>query len=250
MAPVFYCLLIILTIWLVCRAVVWMPAFYAREEQAMIQAIRSAPEGDLNEGVLPPTPMFGVLCREFFLQRPSFNWLTGVAALAIGTIAGGLWWSLPLGLPFLAWFLFGAVLVLLALVDFQIRLLPDVLTLPLIWAGLLLQLIPSTTTVGLEMAVIGAVLGYLPLWLLAHAYRLIRGREGLGMGDLKLLAAMGAWSGPWVLPQVVLLGALLAIAAFVLRYLTHKQSASLHEERPFGPWLILAYIVTVAVTLV
>ena len=144
----------------------------------------------------------------------------------------------------------GAVLVLLALVDFQIRLLPDVLTLPLIWAGLLLQLIPSTTTVGLEMAVVGAVLGYLPLWLLAHAYRLIRGREGLGMGDLKLLAAMGAWSGPWVLPQVVLLGALLAIAAFVLRYLTHKQSASLHEERPFGPWLILAYIVTVAVTLV
>lgn len=108
-------------------------------------------------------------------------------------------------------------------------------------AGLACAAFPETATFGLELAVIGAVLGYVPLWLLAQAYRLIRGRDGLGMGDLKLLAAMGAWSGPWVLPQVIFVAALLAILGFLLERLLRHRRGGLQEERPFGPWLILAY---------
>ena len=139
------------------------------------------------------------------------------------------------------WFLFGCVLVTLALVDYQTKLLPDVLTLPMIWLGLIIQLFPDTRTVGLEWALIGAVAGYLPLWLLAHGYRLLRGRDGLGMGDLKLLAAMGAWSGPLILPMVIVVASVLAIGVFLLAWCIQRRRGGLQEERPFGPWIVLAY---------
>ena len=159
----------------------------------------------------------------------------------IGFVATRLWLNMPPGWPMAAWFLYACGLILLALVDQQTKLLPDVLTIPLLWLGLLMQIFPETASFGLELAVIGAVLGYVPLWLLAQAYRLIRGRDGLGMGDLKLLAAMGAWSGPWVLPQVIFGAALLAILGFLLERLLRRRCGGLQEERPFGPWLILAY---------
>ncbi len=144
-----------------------------------------------------------------------------------------------------AWFLYACGLILLALVDYQTKLLPDVLTIPLLWLGLLLQLFPETVSFGLEMAVIGAVLGYLPLWLLAQLYRLIRGRDGLGMGALKLLAAIGAWSGHWVLPQVIFAAALFAIIWFLIQRTMRRRDGLMHEEHPFGPWLILAYLLIV-----
>ena len=116
---------------------------------------------------------------------------------------------------------------------------------PLLWLGFLIQLFPETASFGLETAVMGAVLGYLPLWLLAQAYRLIRGRDGLGMGDLKLLAAMGAWSGPSVLPPVIFAAAFFAIVWLMLQRLFRRQGGHRHEEHPFGPWLILAYLLIV-----
>ncbi len=146
------------------------------------------------------------------------------------------------------WALWGIGLVVLAFVDARTKLLPDVLTLPLLWLGLLIQLFPETRTVGLELSVVGTVTGYLPLWFLAQAYRLIRGRDGLGMGDLKLLAAMGAWSGPLVLPQVLLLAALLAIAVFVIERLVHRSAGGFHEERPFGPAIVAAYFIVLVFT--
>ena len=145
----------------------------------------------------------------------------------------------------LCWFLFGTGLVALAVIDARTKLLPDVLTLPLMWAGIVLQLFPETRTVGLEASVWGVVVGYLPLGVLAHLYWWLRRREGLGMGDLKLLAAMGAWSGPMILPGVIFLASLLAIAGVLLGRLFGGRSAGLTEEFPFGPWIILAYMLSV-----
>ena len=170
-----------------------------------------------------------------------------VAAIVIGLVAAVLWRNLVPGWPMVAWFVFSCSLITLALVDHQTKLLPDILTIPMLWLGLLMQLFPETASFGLEMAVIGAMLGYLPLWLLAQAYRLIRGRDGLGMGDLKLLAAMGAWSGPWVLPQVVFAAALFAIVWFVIQRVLSRRGATMQDEHPFGPWLILAYLLIVFV---
>ncbi len=146
------------------------------------------------------------------------------------------------------WAIWGVGLVVLAFVDARTKLLPDVLTLPLLWLGILIQLFPETRTVGLELSVIGAVAGYLPLWLFACLYKLIRGRDGLGMGDLKLLAGMGAWSGPFVLPQVLLLAALLAIAVFIIERLVHRSAGGFHEERPFGPAIVAAYFIVLIFT--
>jgi prepilin signal peptidase PulO-like enzyme (type II secretory pathway) len=146
------------------------------------------------------------------------------------------------------WAIWGVGLVVLVFIDTQTKLLPDVLTLPLLWVGIVIQLFPETRTVGLELSVIGAVAGYLPLWLFAHLYKLIRSRDGLGMGDLKLLAAMGAWSGPFVLPQVLLLAALLAIAVFIIERLVHRSAGGFHEERPFGPAIVAAYFIVLLFT--
>ncbi len=225
--------------WLVCRAAAWLPAYYGREEQAWIAAVQNAArESEIQH---PEPPRIGVLWREFFTAAPPLNRWTLIAVLVIGFVATRLWLNMPPGWPMAAWFLYACGLILLALVDQQTKLLPDVLTIPLLWLGLLMQIFPETASFGLELAVIGAVLGYVPLWLLAQAYRLIRGRDGLGMGDLKLLAAMGAWSGPWVLPQVIFGAALLAILGFLLERLLRRRCGGLQEERPFGPWLILAY---------
>jgi prepilin signal peptidase PulO-like enzyme (type II secretory pathway) len=146
------------------------------------------------------------------------------------------------------WTIWGVGLVVLAFVDARTKLLPDVLTLPLLWLGIVIQLFPETRTVGLELSVIGAVAGYLPLWLFACLYKLIRGRDGLGMGDLKLLAAMGVWSGPFFLPQVLLLAALLAIAVFIIERMVHRSAGGFLEERPFGPAIVAAYFIVLLFT--
>jgi prepilin signal peptidase PulO-like enzyme (type II secretory pathway) len=170
--------------------------------------------------------------------------LLGASLLSVPVVIG-CFYLYGLTLLGVAWACFGAGLVLLALIDAKTQLLPDALTLPLMWAGIVLQLFPQTRTVGLEASIWGVVFGYLPLWILAHAYWLIRKREGLGFGDLKLLAAMGAWSGPMVIPGVVFLASLLAIAGVVVIRLTGKRPVGLTEAFPFGPWIILAYMLSV-----
>lgn len=228
--------------WLVCRAVAWLPTYYAKEEQRWIRAAQQAHRTQFQPPEVPPAP---ALWREFFSAAPPFNQLTVIAIIALGLVAVGLWRTLPPGWLMAAWFVYACGLITLALVDHQTKLLPDILTMPLLWLGFLIQLFPETASFGLETAVMGAVLGYLPLWLLAQAYRLIRGRDGLGMGDLKLLAAMGAWSGPSVLPPVIFAAAFFAIVWLMLQRLFRRQGGHRHEEHPFGPWLILAYLLIV-----
>jgi len=226
-------LLFVVGSWLVCRAVDWLPRSIERDDAAWLEATLA--------GQTYHSPSVWSNGQSFIAGLPPFNFFSAVATLGIGVITLGFWWAQISGPALILWFLFGSVLVTLALVDYQTGLLPDVLTLPMIWLGLLIQLYPKTKTVGLEWSLIGAVAGYLPLWLLAHIYRLVRGRDGLGMGDLKLLASMGAWSGPIILPSVLFVAALLAIASYVLGRICNFNKLGFHEERPFGPWIVLAY---------
>lgn len=135
------------------------------------------------------------------------------------------------------------VLIAAALIDLKTTLLPDVLTLPLMWLGLLLALIGVGTTLSLRDAVIGAMAGYLVLWTVYWLFKLVTGREGMGYGDFKLLAALGAWLGWQQLPLVLLLsagvGAVIGIA--MILFLKHDKRIPI----PFGPYLasagLLAY---------
>ncbi len=124
-------------------------------------------------------------------------------------------------------------LLALALIDADTKLLPDDLTLPLLWAGLVANL--QGLFVPLAEAVIGAIAGYLVLWTVYWLFKLIRGKEGMGYGDFKLLAALGAWLGWKMLPPIILLssvaGAVIGIVLIVFRGRDSQLTL------PFGPYL-------------
>jgi len=127
-------------------------------------------------------------------------------------------------------------LLALTMIDFDTQLLPDSITLPLLWAGLIANL--WHTFASLPDAVIGAVAGYLSLWTIYWLFKLIRGKEGMGYGDFKLLAALGAWLGWQLLPVIVLLssvvGAGIGISLIVFRGRDHSVPLA------FGPYLAIA----------
>ena len=158
-----------------------------------------------------------------------------VTAIAAGLIG----WHFGVTAMAVLAFAFVATLLALALIDFDTQLLPDQLTLPLLWGGLLANL--WGVFAPLQDAVIGAIAGYLALWLVYWAFRLITGREGMGYGDFKLLAAIGAWLGWQMLPVVVLLssvaGALIGIGLIVAARMGRE------VPMPFGPYLVVAAIV-------
>jgi leader peptidase (prepilin peptidase) / N-methyltransferase len=135
----------------------------------------------------------------------------------------------------------GLLWTLLALtcIDFDTQLLPDSMTLPLMWAGLLVNL--SGMFVPLATAVIGAAAGYLSLWTIYWLFKLIRGKEGMGYGDFKLLAALGAWLGWQMLPVIVLLssvvGAVIGICLIAFKGRDHNVPLA------FGPYLAIAGVI-------
>lgn len=144
------------------------------------------------------------------------------------------WGFTPTGL---AWCGFGAALLTLSLIDWDTTLLPDNITLPLLWAGLMLSAL-KLTSVPLNSAVWGAATGYLSLWIIYWVFKLITGKEGMGYGDFKLFAALGAWFGWQALVPIILMasvfGALIGLAL--------KFSSQLREGGyvPFGPFLGIA----------
>jgi leader peptidase (prepilin peptidase)/N-methyltransferase len=152
-----------------------------------------------------------------------------LAALLAGAVAWKYGPSMTLvGSLVLLW-----ALVALAFIDLDTTLLPDTLTLPLVWLGLLFNLFGTFTT--LQSAVIGAMAGYLSLWLVYWAFKLLTGKEGMGYGDFKLLAAIGAWLGWQVLPVTILLSSLVGALAGLLMIALVR-----HDRRipiPFGPYL-------------
>lgn len=156
---------------------------------------------------------------------------------ACGTIFVYAAWRWGLGPVAGAWAGLSATLLALALIDWDTTLLPDGLTLPLLWAGLLSSAL-GWTGVNLSDAVWGAAGGYLFLWTVFHLFRLLTGKDGMGYGDFKLLAALGAWFGWQALLPLVLISSLLGSVAGV----TMKIRGQLVEGRylPYGPWLAAA----------
>lgn len=154
--------------------------------------------------------------------------LSGYAIWRFGVSGAGI------GAAFFIW-----CMIALTFIDFDTQLLPDSVTLPLLWAGLLLNL--SGTFIDLKSAVIGAAGGYLSLWSVYWAFKLATGKEGMGYGDFKLLAAVGAWLGWQMLPLTILassmVGAVVGIALIV--FARHGRSIPI----PFGPYLAAAAII-------
>lgn len=134
---------------------------------------------------------------------------------------------------FTAIFIFA--LVALTFIDFDTQLLPDDITLPLLWLGLLFNI--SNGFVDLKSAVIGAMAGYLILWSIYWMFKLVTGKEGMGYGDFKLLAAIGAWFGWQMLPAVILLSSVLG--AVIGIGLIAFQGKGKNTAIPFGPFLAL-----------
>ena len=134
------------------------------------------------------------------------------------------------------------MLIALSGIDIDHQLLPDNMTLSLVWLGLLLSLAPMVPSIGLPVdprsSIIGALAGYLSLWSIYHAFRLLTGKEGMGYGDFKLFAALGAWLGWQKLLPIILLaaftGAVIGILMIVLR------GRDRNVPIPFGPYLAAA----------
>ncbi|HSH91088.1 MAG TPA: A24 family peptidase [Ramlibacter sp.] len=133
-----------------------------------------------------------------------------------------------------AWCVFCAALVALAMIDWDTTLLPDDITMPLLWAGLIFSAL-KWTELPLAQAVWGAVAGYMSLWTIYQAFRLLTGKEGMGHGDFKLFAALGAWFGWQALVPIILMASI--IGAFI--GIAMKLSSGLREGKyvPFGPFL-------------
>ena len=148
-------------------------------------------------------------------------------------------WQLGSSLQGLAALVLVWMLIALTFIDIDTQILPDDLRLPLLWMGLLLNL--NGTFVPLADAVIGAAAGYLSLWCVFWLFRLATGKEGIGYGDFKLLAALGAWLGWTMLPLIVLLSS--AIGAIVGLLLILLRGHHRDKPIPFGPFLALAGLV-------
>ena len=168
------------------------------------------------------------------VRYPLVEALSGILTAYVG-------WHYGVGWTALAAMLFAWAMIALAFIDLDTFYLPDCITLPLIWIGLLAQVLQLFPQVGLQAGVIGAVAGYLALWSVFWLFKLATGKEGMGYGDFKLLAAIGAWLGWNSLPLVILLsslvGALVGIALIVLR----RQGRDV--PIPFGPYLVAAGLI-------
>lgn len=162
-------------------------------------------------------------------RYPLIESLTGLASAYAA-------WHFGFGLAAFAAMAFIWCMIALAFIDFDTQLLPDSITLPLLWAGLLLNL--SGTFVDLSSAVIGAAAGYLSLWSVYWGFRILTGKEGMGFGDFKLLGAMGAWLGWQMLPLVVLASSLIGaiVGISLMLFAKHARDVPI----PFGPYLAVA----------
>ncbi len=150
-----------------------------------------------------------------------------------GILCGFAAWHFGFGLATAAvLFLIWALLALTA-IDFDTQLLPDDITLPLLWAGLLLNLFDVFTN--LQSAVLGAVFGYLSLWGVYWLFKIVTGKEGMGYGDFKLLAALGAWLGWQMLPLIILSSSLVGAVVGITLMVVAKHGRNI--PIPFGPYL-------------
>jgi len=166
------------------------------------------------------------------MRYPAIEALSGIAAMYCASRYG--FGSAAFGAMLFTWALIAA-----GTIDLDTQLLPDAITLPLLWAGLIVNI--GGTFVDLRSAVIGAVAGYLFLWSVYWLFKLATGKEGMGFGDFKLLAAIGAWTGWQVLPLVVLLSSFIGAVVGITLMVFAKRGRNV--PIPFGPYLAAAGVV-------
>jgi leader peptidase (prepilin peptidase)/N-methyltransferase len=154
-------------------------------------------------------------------------------------MSAALAWHFGTGWMGLATLVFGWFLLAMTMIDYDTQLLPDDLTYPLLWLGLLLNL--NGMFVPLRDAVIGAAAGYLALWSVYWLFKLATGKEGMGYGDFKLLAALGAWLGWTMLPTIILLSAVVGALVGISLIVFAKRGRD--KPIPFGPYLAAAGLV-------
>jgi leader peptidase (prepilin peptidase)/N-methyltransferase len=173
-------------------------------------------------------------------RYPAIEALTGI-------VSGYTAWRFGFSMATLGALIFIWAMIALAFIDLDTFFLPDDITLPLLWCGLLFNLAGVFTD--LPSAVVGAAAGYLTLWLGVWVFKLATGKEGMGYGDFKLLAAIGAWLGWKVLPLVVVLSSFVGAVVGVLLIVVARRGRNV--PIPFGPYLaaagIIAHMVSVIV---
>ena len=176
------------------------------------------------------------------VRYPLVELLTGILSAAVA-------WRFGFGWPALAAMVLTWFLIALTFIDIDHQLLPDSLTLPLLWIGLFLSLwgnpLAPTFTVDVRSSLIGAVAGYVSLWSVYHLFRLVTGKDGMGYGDFKLFAAVGAWLGWKMLIPVILIasvaGALVGIAMLTVRSQNRATPIAFGPFLAAAGWLILMF---------
>jgi len=163
------------------------------------------------------------------LRYPLVEITAGVLSVIVAWYFGVSWQAL--GALLLTW-----ALIALSLIDYDVQLLPDSITLPFIWLGLMLSLMGVFTDP--YSAIVGAVAGYLALWSVYQVFKRLTGKEGMGYGDFKLLALFGAWLGWQFLPQIILLSSL--VGAVIGMTLILLRGRDRNIPIPFGPYLAIA----------
>ena len=163
------------------------------------------------------------------IQYPAVELITAIASLLAAYTFGVT--IQTVAALFLTW-----VLITLTLIDLKTQLLPDSITLPLLWLGILLSFFDVFTD--LTSSVVGAMAGYLILWSVYQLFKLLTGKEGMGFGDFKLLAALGAWIGYSYLPQIILVSSVVGSVFGISMLIIGKTKQQ--QPIPFGPYLAVA----------
>lgn len=173
-------------------------------------------------------------CRgSISIRYPAIELFTGIVSLLLAVKIG-------FNGQLLALLFFSYVAIALAAIDYDTKLLPDNMVLPLLWLGLLLN--SQNFFVSLHDAVFGAVVGYGFLWSIFWLFKLVTGKEGMGYGDFKLMAVFGAWFGWQLLPNIILLSSLLGAIIGIAMIASGRIEKA--EPIPFGPFIILAGFLT------
>ena len=162
------------------------------------------------------------------LRYPSVEFINGVLSALVAFTFGATWLTLAL-------LIFTWSLLVLTLIDFDHQLLPDDITIPLLWLGLLVNALDLGFGVSLDDAVIGAIAGYLVLWAFYWVFKLTTNKEGMGHGDFKLLAALGAWMGWQSLLPIIILSSVVGAVSGIIMIIALGRDKSV--PMPFGPYL-------------
>jgi leader peptidase (prepilin peptidase) / N-methyltransferase len=205
----------------------WLPYCIDREEARWIAEARD----DADDRVIPER-FSTLLCGRNY--RNPDRWVVVLLSTIVVIVCSlQFGWSLrALGLMG-----FACGMTTLAVIDQRVKYLPDQLTLPMMWVGLLVQLNQATKTVGIENAVLGVVFGYLILWIVAYLFLKLRGKDGVGHGDMKLMAVVGAWLGPLSIPLVLFFASMLGIAWQLVAIVRKKMHSQ--DQFAFGPWIVV-----------